>query len=219
MTFEEIVRQIEAGFNQIKDYKCTLVFSFNIPTLKNKVYGKYNYLFKKPKKIRIEIVESQDERPTAVFRGKGGRAVYEDGMVKGSPGGALSFVIRTLEPTDPLISVEPFGSIDQTSVDTFVNMLKYMLLIYESSKDSNTIEIKIHENIMLEDRETSLIEIGINSSKTSLTGLSYWIDNSLKIPIKYEEREGDIVSCELSLMDIEVNSGLSDNIFSVKPKW
>ncbi len=199
MTGNELFWEIKERFKEISDYQCTYV-SFVAKGDKNEEYT-FRYFFKKPKKIRMEVISEKD---------KGTVLIYREGKVYVRPGrGFLSRFTLTFHPRHKRVCDLRGYGIDQSDWGEFIDY--HLPYLKEGS-------FQIIGREMVGERETILLEMRSKEPQET-QGIAYeriWVDKELKVPIKYEHYDiNNQLIRSSNYEDIEINVGLEENLFEM----
>jgi len=199
LTGNELFWEMRERFKQINDYQCTYV-SFVVKGNKSEEYT-FRYFFKKPKKIRMEVISQKDKGTILIYRG---------GQVRVKPGkGLFSHFTFTFHPRHKRVCDLRGYGIDQSDWGEFIDY-------HEPYLKGNSFRIVGKE--MVGERETILLEMRSKDPQET-RGIAHekiWVDKELKVPLKYEHYDvNNKLIRSSTYKDIKINVGLEENLFKM----
>lgn len=193
----ELVSQMQSGYVRIQDYQCRLEESCTDGSRFEKRI--INYYFKKPKKIRMDILHGN--RPFDA----GSVAVYLGGRkVTGHRGGILKPIVLRLDKTHPLATTVRGLTIDESDMETVLRRVDFYL-------ERGTIELREQEGMY------ELICVPLNAAENGgITKDIVWIDRTLLLIMRNERYEKDELVQQARWSGYIINVGLPDSLFDVR---
>ncbi len=158
------------------------------------------YRFKKPNRIRIDLVTPHGGT-TIVYPHRGTKALVR-------PGGLLRFLTLPLDIENPLLRVSPGQRVDQTSLGLLLDNIERSLaedrsgeVRWSESPDSVVIDVEAR-NHFLPDVQTHY---------------TYTIDKNTWLPARVVERSAEMtLQRVVRFLDLAVNPGLPESVFTLE---
>jgi outer membrane lipoprotein-sorting protein len=197
-TVEGLFNELQARFAKIDDYQC--VFDAFVAKDDQTDRRVYNYYFKKDKRIRMEVIKGKNTGANLVYNGK-------DVVVRPS-GIIIDLFTFTFAPTDKKLCDLRGFTIPQSDWGTFIDgHIKYL------GKCSSRITARDTSNG--QEIITIEIESGRPEETMDIARENVWLDHKEKVLLKFEQydKSGKLIRAN-SYMDIKINSGLKDELFS-----
>ena len=186
---EDVLSRWKRSFDKISTYRCKCIYRSEFDgVIEERVY---NYYFKKPKLIRMEITSGKD---------KGSVAVYKDGKVRAHKGGILSFIVLTFDVRDKMVCDRRGKGMDTTD---------WGYVIEEMERASKAGRMKVWRG-KLEGKEVYVMEADLGETSDRI-----YLSADTLIPLRREGLErGKVVSYEI-YKDVELNVPLDDKLFKL----
>lgn len=196
MDTEDLLKKIEAAYLGMDDYRCRL--------LSNKGDGNeesMEYYFKKPKKIRMELITPH----------RGAILTYRSGepLVYISPFSWFRRFILSFRLDNPMVMSSNGHRVDESDIGSFIDtILRHAILRQEASLLDTNPDIS----------DTYLIKIDLKDEVRGRPNkFKVWIDKKILLPVRINSYYPDWRLLEsVTFKDLTINSGLSDDIFRLK---
>lgn len=189
---------IEARHNEIKTYRCRIE-TVCVVGEKREVRS-FDFSFKRPKLIRMKIIEG---------RNKGATLIYREGYVIARPGGIFGFVRKTFKPDEPAVTTIRGGRMDQ---------MDFWFIIGLMQQPSPTSVLSYRGQEDFQGRFVDVVELN-ETGKPSATDYAkaiFWIDSKERLILKYELYDGkDRLAFRQAHSDIEINPEFKDAYFNI----
>jgi outer membrane lipoprotein-sorting protein len=194
---QEIFSKAEASWKGIRDYRCMM--QSNNKLGQEKDLKKVDFAFKRNHQVRMEVLDGKN-KGSVVARNDSGR-------IKGKKGGILGVVAVTLGETDERIlnlRGRKFYEADWgTVLKEFSDRLKAgwnVVVQGEEEVSGSPCDI--------------LVATG-RESGSKVTKDMMWIDKKNHLVLRRKQYEGEDLINEVVWWDIQVNSGLGDDLFDL----
>jgi outer membrane lipoprotein-sorting protein len=196
-TAHEYLDAIKSRYELIEDYQCRM-YEFSIAGSKREERI-INYYFKKPKLIRMDILEGS--RPFD----SGSVGVYTGGdKVTGHRGGIMREIVITVKKNSVLATTVRGESIDQSDMLTVIERMGYLLEI----GGVDLVEKNTHIEFAFTPFDPSQNE-GISRDVV-------WIDCRTMLIIRNERYEEEKLVQKVTWKDYIINAGLPREFFDVR---
>ncbi len=198
----ELIAKMKQAFAQVTDYR-TLLDVTNFGADGKPSSNRMRYAFKKPDKIRIDMI-SPDAGMTIAYPSVDGKALVK-------PSGLLSFFTFHLSPDSPRLELGPGQSLLQMDLGFIIDNMARSLTEWRRgevtiSASSGFMVVKVvSRNHFAPDRTT---------------GYTFRVDTSLWLPVGVEERnEEGTLTCTTVLSNLTINTGIEDDFFDIDSGW
>ena len=207
ITIQDILRKMEEAYEKVEDYQCICI------TQQLSRFGRKMY---KPKVMRLSF-KRPDLMHAIGLRGveKGAEAVFRDGKIKGTHHRYVPFVVFTFDANSTLARSPRHGlRLDECNLGGLIERANHY---HKEGK----IELVGVERI--EGRDAyCLVMIPTKKEGTHpITKEILWIDKEKFLPIQHAiYEEGDRFAESRTFKNLEINIGLSDELFKPpKARW
>lgn len=207
ITIQDILRKMEEAYEKVEDYQCICI------TQQLSRFGRKMY---KPKVMRLSF-KRPDLMHAIGLRGveEGAEAVFRDGKIKGTHHRYVPFVVFTFDADSTIARSPRHGlRIDKINLGGLIERANHY---YREGK----IELIGREKI--EGRECYYLVMvpKKKEGKHLIAKEILWIDKEKFLPIQHAiYEEGDRFAESRTFKDLEINIGLSDELFKPpKARW
>jgi outer membrane lipoprotein-sorting protein len=193
----ELISQMRSEYARINDYQCRLEESCTGGSRFEKRI--INYYFKKPKKIRMDILQGNrpfDDGSVAVYLGSG--------KVAGHRGGILKSLVLRLDKTHPLATTVRGLPIDESDMETVLRRFDFYL-------EKGIIELREREGMY----EFTCFPLNTDENG-GITRDIVLIDRTLLLIVGNERYENDKLVQQARWSRWILNAGLPDALFDVR---
>ncbi len=189
-----VLKTVETKLRDVQSYRCTLN---TLCILNNEREERsYEYAFRRPKSIRMKILQGPDQGSTLVYR---------EGRVVVRPGGLFRFLRQTFKPDRPRVTTIRGGRVDQTDFWFIVDLMKTetYVLRYEGQES-------VRGNV------ADVLEL---TRRTASSGGDYqkgrfWVERDSGLIVKYElyDKE-DKLAFRQTHEEVQLNPGWPEDFF------
>lgn len=195
---KQLFVEMREKFNEINDYEC-IMKDYQSKGGKSERYI-YNFYYKKPEKIRMDIIGGDNNIGTVL--------IYRNGKVKVRPGkGLLSLFTFTLDPRNKRILGLNGFAVNESAGDYFLDM---------HIENLETFEARLLREEELDGTESLVVElISKDLDKTSLIARELvWVDKEKLLLLKFifYDAGGNIMQ-STQYENLRINVGLDDELF------
>lgn len=187
---KEILTALHSRLDSLQDYQYQNIYIRNRNG--TKTTEGYNYFFKKPNLIRVEVTDGKDKGSLAILTAKG--------KVRARAGGILGLITVTLEPTDKRLQNEDGFTIADSGLQKIIKEIEARL----TSDSSSTVAVV--------NREKKLYQLQIDRGSFTEKIL---IDMQAKLPIEWQTTQNGQFYAQIYWNNWRVNGGLLDSLFEL----
>lgn len=188
-TPQELLQLITRRFETLKDYQCQLTTTH----LKNgqTVTDINNYYFKKPKLIRLEVMNGKDKGSKVVLN--------KNGKVRARAGGVLGVFTITMEPNDKRLQDDDGSSFATTDLGSTIKDIRATLA-------GGTATVTIVER----GKRTYQLQIDRPGKRDLIV-----IDAQLQLPIEWYTFSNGRFDSKTEWKNLQMDVGFSDSLFEM----
>lgn len=186
---KELLNALHSRLDSLQDYQYQNVYIRNRNGTKS-TEG-YNYFFKKPNLIRLEVTDGKDKGSLAILT--------NTGKVRAHAGGVLGLITLTLEPNDKRLQNEDGFTIADSGLQKIIKEI-------ESRLTGNNSIVTIINN----EKKLYQLQIDRGSFREKII-----IDMQMRLPIEWQTTQDGQFYAQIYWNNWRVNSGLSNSLFEL----